>query len=344
MEKGLIKIKSWEFWPIWVIYLPVFFAWLYYAFRLKSFFFFTNVNPKIEMSGFAGESKMGILNQIPNTYKPKDMFVFVNNSLQDVWNKIEEKQIKFPLVAKPDIGERGLSVQVCENVAALKRYQQKASFNFVIQEFIDFPVELAVLYYRKSGEKTGTISSLCQKEFLSVTGNGKDTIRILMQKNIRARLQIKRFEKEKPALLKKILSEKETYTLEPIGNHNKGTTFLDKNHLIDSELTTAFDVLSKQIPELHFGRYDLKCKSIKDLKQLKNFSIMEINGVSAEPAHIYQPGYSFWKAEKALLAQWKVLFEISKVQSFKGIKPMSFKSAISHLKQYKRQISLHKQF
>jgi len=32
--------------------------------------------------------------------------------------------------------------------------------------------------------------------------------------------------------------------LEPIGNHNRGTKFLDGNHLINSELLNFFDALS----------------------------------------------------------------------------------------------------
>jgi len=340
MRKFLIKIKSWEFWPIALVYFPIFFSWLFSSIKLKSFFFFTTVNPKIEMGGFAGESKMGILNQIPKKYLPNTFFVSEKDDFNKVKFNLIENDIIFPCIAKPDIGERGLGVQVCKNLEDLKEYKTNINQNFIVQNFIKYPIELAVLYYRMPNEKNGTISSICQKDFLKIVGNGKDTIRILMKNDDRAFLQLERFEKEKPQLLNKILEKDELVILEPIGNHSRGTTFLDKNEYIDKELIKAFDKLSKQIPELYFGRYDLKCNSIEELKQLKNFAIMEINGVSAEPAHIYQPGYSFIKAEKELLKQWKILYKISKIQITNGIKPMTFKSAIHHIKAYRKKIIL----
>jgi len=341
LKKAFIKFKSWEFWPIWLVYLPVFFSWIFYAIRLKSIFFFTNVNPKIEMGGFAGESKMGILNQIPKQYLPTTLFVKENTPFQNVLKQITELKIEFPCIAKPDIGERGLDVQICKSIKDLEKYHTKAPLDYIIQNFIDYPIELAILYYRFPNQKKGKITSICQKDFLSVLGNGKDNIKTLMQQNDRAILQLDRFEKEKTALLKRVLKKGEKLVLEPIGNHSRGTLFLDKNECIDNEIIEAFDVLSKQIPELYFGRYDLKCNSIKELKKLQNFSIIEINGVSAEPAHIYQPGFSFFKAQKILLKQWNVLYQISKQQKKLGKQPLNFKCAIHHLKQYKKKINLH---
>ncbi|MEQ9006519.1 MAG: hypothetical protein RLP12_01450, partial [Ekhidna sp.] len=66
--------------------------------------------------------------------------------------------------------------------------------------------------------------------------------------------------------------------IEPIGNHCRGTKFLNDNHEINTELNQAFNQLAGQIPDLHFGRFDLKCKSYDDLKELKNFKILELNG------------------------------------------------------------------
>ena len=341
MRKTLIKFKSWEYWPIALVYFPIFFSWLLSSIKLRSFLFFTTVNPKIEMGGFAGESKMNILRQIPKQYLPKTIFVEKNEKFETLQTQITEKVIRFPCIAKPDIGERGLGVEICKDLESLKKYKKQAEFDFIVQDFIEYPMELAILYYRYPNEKTGTISSICEKDFLSVKGNGTDTIRNLMQKDNRAFLQLERFEKENPKLLDKILEKENEYILEHIGNHSRGTTFLDKNEYIDKELIEAFDKLSLQIPDLYFGRYDLKCKSLEDLKKLKNFSIIEINGVSAEPAHIYQPGYSFMKAEKELLKQWKVIFEISKMQINKGIKPMSFLCALRHIKAYRKKIILH---
>lgn len=341
MRKTLIKIKSWEFWPISVVYFPIIFSWLWSSIKQKSFFFFTTVNPKIEMGGFVGESKMGILNQIPNQYIPNTIFVVSTEKFETVKSDLIVNNIKFPCIAKPDIGERGLGVQICKNLQELEKYKKQANYNFIIQDFIDYPIELAILYYRFPNEIKGTISSVCEKEFLSIVGNGKDNVRTIIKKDDRAFLQLERLEENNSDLLNKTLKKEEKLVLEYIGNHNRGTIFLDKREYITIELTKAFDKLSLQIPELYFGRYDLKCKSIEDLIKLKNFSIIEINGVSAEPAHIYQPGYSFIQAQRDLLQQWKILYKISKTQISKGIKPMTFLCAIKHIKAYRKKIFLH---
>lgn len=294
------------------------------------------------MGGFAGESKMNILQQIPKEYIPNSYLVENKQGLvfKELLKHLKAEDICFPCIAKPNVGERGLAVKICNTKQELNSYFQNAKTDFIIQNFSSYDLELAILYYKLPGQQKGSISSLCQKEFLSVTGNGFSSIKDLIKQNERAYLQLERFEKEKAAFLDTVLKKEETKVIEYIGNHNKGTTFLDKNHLIDKELEDAFDKLAEQIPDLNFGRFDLKCQSLEELKKLENFSILEINGVSAEPAHIYAPGYSFWKAQRTLLNQWNVLYQIAKIQIEKGEKPMSFSSAKSHIKQYRKTIAL----
>ena len=79
---------------------------------------------------------------------------------------------------------------------------------------------------------------------------------------------------------------------------------------IDDRLLGLFDPLSHRC-SWYYGRYDLKCNSIEELKQGK-FVILEFNGAGAEPNHVYNANYSWFKAIGVFAHHWKVLYEIGK--------------------------------
>ena len=54
----------------------------------------------------------------------------------------------------------------------------------------------------------------------------------------------------------------EKVLLEPIGNHCRGTRFINFNHVINEDLNTAFDKISLPIKGFYYGRFDLKAKTI----------------------------------------------------------------------------------
>ncbi|MDY8134534.1 hypothetical protein [Aquimarina sp. 2201CG5-10] len=332
MKKLIIKFNNWEYWPFWILYIPVFVNWIVSSIRLRSFLYFTTINPQIETGGFVNESKIDILKQIPEKYIPRSILVTKDMSFSKVLEYIKNEGIIFPLIAKPNIGERGYNVHICATKEELKKHLKKNIGEFIIQDFVSYPLEVAVLYYKYPNNKKGVISSVCKKKFLTVTGNGIDNVRMLMKRNNRAILQVERFEKEKSHLLEEIPEKGKSVVIEFIGNHTKGTMFLDANDLIDEDLVKAFDQICNSIPNLNYGRFDIKCASIDDLKKLQNFAIMEINGVSGEPAHIYDPKHSFFNAVMTLLDHWKVLFRISKNQIENGVKPMKMIEFIKYLK------------
>ena len=70
----------------------------------------------------------------------------------------------------------------------------------------------------------------------------------------------------------------------------------------------------------------LKRTTIRDLKQGRNISILELNGAGAEPAHIYQPGFSFFKAQFVLAAHYKRMFEAAMSNKEKGIGFMRYQA------------------
>ncbi|MEJ7674322.1 MAG: hypothetical protein WKF59_16910 [Chitinophagaceae bacterium] len=86
------------------------------------------------------------------------------------------------------------------------------------------------------------------------------------------------------------------------------------------------------------ARYDIKCASVEDLKQGKNFSILEYNGSGAEPHHAYGNGNTLWQAHKIFLHHWKILYQISKYNHEHGIHYWDFKRGL------KFQIAARKEY
>ena len=238
------------------------------------------------------------------------------------------------MIAKPDVGERGFLVEKLENKKSLHDYLKKISVDFIIQDFIFYPLEVSVLYYRFPDAKQGKITSICIKKTLSVTGDGVSSIEKLMDEYPRARFQLERFRRDYSDILLKVPSLGEHVELEPIGNHSRGATFLNGNQHIDEKLEKVFDKIALQMEGIHYGRFDMKCASIAFLKQAKEFKILEFNGIASEPAHIYDPEYSTIQAYRDIFNHWRIIYELSKVQRRKGIAPMTWNEAYQSLRSY----------
>ncbi|WP_332367649.1 hypothetical protein [Spirosoma telluris] len=306
-----ICLRHWEYWPFEVVYLPIVFYYIWLSIKARSLFFFSASNPFIETGGLLGESKAGILDRISEEFKPITLFVPAFSPIQSVVNQLHDRGLTYPLIAKPDVGERGWRVEKIESQGDLINYLQSNSVDFLIQEYVDEPLELGVFYYRMPGQKQGIVSSIVQKEFLSIRGNGRDCIEKLISQNERAILQLSALTAKYGNRFHEILPIGETLTLVSIGNHCKGTKFLNANYLITPELTRVFDRISQSIDGFYFGRYDLRCRSVADLNAGKHIHILELNGAGAEPAHIYQPGFSIREAYRVLFHHWRVLYDIS---------------------------------
>lgn len=330
-----IKLRSWEYWPMWVVYFPLGFYYTYLAIRARSFFFFSASNPSIETGGMFFESKWSIFQLMPKHYFPNTILVEKDDAMQMIEERMLAANITFPIIAKPDRGERGWCVKKINSLPELVQYKANISIPFLVQSYIDYPVELSIFYYRHPKSAKGIITSVTYKKLLSVIGDGFSTIDALIKQNDRAFLQYQRLKKENNSNLQKVLQLGEERVLVPYGNHVLGTTFINYNHIIDEALTEAIDAISKNIQGFYFGRFDLRCASIEDLKLQQNFSILELNGAGAEPAHIYHPGFSFWQAQKVLMQHFKMLFDAAKANKKEGVPFMSYQS-YKHTKQLEK--------
>lgn len=326
------KLTHWEYWPFWIVYIPIYFLWAYYALKARTIFFFNASNPTIKNGGFIMESKKQIYNLIPQQYYPKTELIKENTTFKDILKTIENSGINYPLIAKPDIGLRGSAVKKILSSEDLKAYSEKAHFDFLVQDLIPYENEIGIFYVRYPHEKEGRITGIVSKEFLIIEGNGKDSIVSLLKKNPRYELQLKALQREYGKKLNEILPFGEKINLVPYGNHARGAKFIDTTHWITPKLNQLLNEICLQIDGFYFGRIDLMYNSMKELEDGKKFSIVELNGAASEPTHIYDPRHSIFFAWKELIRHIKYMFEISVKNHKNGVPYLNHKNG---MKQYR---------
>lgn len=331
------KMTHWEYWPFQIVYIPIYFQWVFYAIKAKSFFFFNASNPTIKNGGFIMESKKAIYDLIPQQFYPITSLIKEGTSVEEIENTIKEVGMKFPLIAKPDIGLRGSGVKKIETLTDLEQYASKANFDYVIQDLIPFPNEVGIFYVRYPHQKTGKITGIVSKEFLIITGNGIATIEELIKENPRFELQLKVLKREYGDRLSTVLKAGEKMNLVPYGNHARGAKFIDGSHWITPKLETVIDEMCVQIPGFYFGRLDVMYNTIAELEGGKNFLIVELNGAASEPTHIYDPKHSLFFAWKELSRHIKYMYEISAANNKNGVPYLAHKEGVKeyrlHIKQ-----------
>lgn len=336
-RRFFIRLVHWEYWPFECLYLPLVPLWLWLSLRARSLLFFSAANPGIEYSGFIHERKSDIYPLLPPGSYPRTVLCKAGSSASAVASILTEHSLDFPLIAKPDIGERGVQVELIKTARELDDYRLASQVDFLLQEYIGYGNEVGIFYYRLPGAATGHISGIVGKEFLSVTGDGRSTLQSLLMQDDRAILQLPALQKAYGSQLQQIPAAGETRTMVPYGNHSRGAKFIDLTSRVTPGLTSAIDQLCRQVPGFYFGRLDIRFKSWDDLEAGRNLSVIELNGTGSEPTHIYDPGHSLFFAWKEIYRHWKIAFQISMSNVKAGQRLMTWKEG----RQMKRAHQMH---
>ena len=310
------KLFNWEYWPSSMFYVPNLPYAFYLAARAKHSAFFSAANPCIKSSGNGTESKYKTTELIPEKFRPKTVFVNPNSNINKVFEALKESGINFPLIAKPDIGFRGLLVKKIYSSEELKLYLEKYPIDIIIQEFLDYKNECGIFYHKKPNQERGSITSITLKKFLVVIGDGKSTFKELILNDERAKRYIDVLSEIHQNKLQEIPTKGQQIKLTSIGNHSKGTQFICGGHLITKKLEQTFDQLSSSIDGWYYGRIDIKYNTFEELENGSGFKILEINGILSEPTHIYDSEtYTYLQALKAIRTHWESLFQVATINN-----------------------------
>jgi hypothetical protein len=338
------KAFNWELWPFYALYAPIGPVWFWYCLRSRSFWFFSSSNPTITFGGFEGESKREMYEQLPPNSHPKTIYILHNLLFDEVKKRVCESGLKYPFIVKPDVGMKGILFRKIENEDQLQKYHNRIPVEYIVQDLVDLPIEVSVFYFRHPTEQNGVITGFIQKELLEVYGDGKSTLWELIVEHPRARHRLEEMKHRHEHRLDRVLPKGQHFYLSYAGNHNRGARFINLQNEIDEQLLKVFDDLSHFTNKFYYGRYDIKCQSIEDLRQGKNYSILEFNGCGAEPNHIYDAGMNLGSAYREILRHWKALYEISKHNHKNGTPYWTFKRGRNFLREAKRHFKMLEKF
>ncbi|NQV74412.1 alpha/beta fold hydrolase [bacterium] len=330
------KIR-WEFWPPFVFYPPLLVYIAYLAIKHRSLMAFTAVNPGIPEGGFVGESKSAILDLLSDSPLQVARHILVSESStapREILEFMTQETIEFPIVLKPDIGERGHGVVIATSQKDIAHYFELNHGPIIAQEYIGGE-EFGVFYIKHPTEGSGSIFSVTVKQMLAVTGDGIHSLERLILDHPRARLMYRMFERRYGARLDEIIRLGESFPLVEVGTHARGATFLDGTHLISEELESLFGSIVTKANGFYFGRFDVKAPSANDLMKGKNIKILELNGVTSEATHIYDPSSTLMSAYRTLMRQWDLAFTIGTFNVKNGHKPAKLSTLIGSIYSFK---------
>ena len=329
------RFSNWEFWPFYVTNVVTFVYVLYTGLvKYRRATLFTLTNPAIKPdSGFIGERKSSIFKGLRQEYVGRWRLVGAANTMQDrldlLHSFMADHSLDYPIVLKPDAGQRGQGVKICPDHETARQWLEQAERDYLIMEYLPGE-EFGVFYYRLPDQPRGRIFSINRKKLLDVVGDGKSTLEELILRDERAVCMAPMFFENLEADLLDIIPEGETRQLGQVGTHSRGSLFLDGADLISPELLERVERIVENYSGFYFGRFDLKAPSEEDLREGKNLKVIELNGLTSEATHIYDPKNSIFYAWKTLIDQWSIAFDIAEANLKKGLQPMPLAEFISH--------------
>lgn len=303
-------LMQWEFWPIWLFYPPVglWIAWL--SIRWRGFTTITAANPGIMHGGFVGESKSQIMSALGGGAHVSPTISIAPGELRQRIDGVTGLGWKWPIILKPDAGQRGAGVKLVHDPDEARRYLDANAAAVIAQPYHPGPFEAGIFYYRYPGEARGRIFSITDKQFPVLVGDGVSSLEELIWRHKRFRMQAATFLARHAAERQLVLACGEHFRLAVAGNHCQGTLFRDGAHLLTPALERAIDQVARRFDGFYFGRFDVRYSDVERFKAGKDFLVIELNGITSESTNVYDPSWSLLRAYRTLFAQWAILFRI----------------------------------
>jgi hypothetical protein len=326
MYSSWVRLTRWEFWPPWAAYPPVLGYVLGLAVKHRSLTVFTAANPAIPSGGFIGESKVDILRGLGPAHVARSAFLEGTLSAALKLSRVEAflatLEHPLPVVLKPDQGQRGSGVVVARTRAALKARLAELDVDTIVQEYVP-GLEFGVFYVRRPGETRGRILSITEKRLPSVTGDGRSSLEELILSDADT-IGMARFHLRQHAHHPgEVPAAGLVVPLGDCGSHCRGARFYDAGALRTPALEHAIHQMASRFEGFYFGRFDVRVPSREALMCGERIAILELNGVTSEVTHVYDPNVSVFEAYRALFMQWRLAFEIGAENASRGARVWS---------------------
>ena len=293
-------LSPFEFWPGWLFYAPVIAQWIGLGLWHRDMSLPTAANPRIETGGLCGERKSELLDMVAGPARDAIAPYIVVAARADpavVAEALRKAGLHYPLVLKPDVGCNGTGVRLLldpgDLAAALPLYP---AVGLVLQRYVAWEGEAGLFYIRHPHEPAGRLTSLTLKHAPTVVGDGRRTLRELVLADPRASLVPHLYLPRLAGRLDDVPAAGQPVRLVLAGNHCKGSGFRNGTAEITPALTQRIDALMTSLPDFHFGRLDVRYRSLSALRRGEDFAVIEINGAGSEATHIWDARTTIWQA------------------------------------------------
>jgi hypothetical protein len=233
---------------------------------------------------------------------------------------MREGGLAFPIVVKPDVGQRGDGVVIARTEADLERALRSTSGDAIVQEYVAGD-EFGIFYVRRPDRDRGRIFAITEKRFPEVVGDGRLTLEALILADDRAVCMAETYFDLHRSRLWDVPAAGERVRLVELGTHCRGAVFLDGAWARSEALEAAVDRIARGYDGFYFGRFDVRVPSAEALCAGRDIAVVELNAVTSEATNIYDPSYGLADAYRILCAQWRLAFEIGDQNRRRGHAP-----------------------
>lgn len=334
--------------PKWLICVPLALQWLWLGLRYRSLTLPSAANPAITSGGLVGEGKLEYfegMGALAHAFTVPYCAIANDHTITSraVLATLETAHIGFPLVVKPDLGLCGYGVCRVDDIDALMRYLKvfPAGEVAVAQPYLQQEGEAGIFYVRDPGADESRLIGLALRYFPRVTGDGIRTIAELVSCDLRARRLLQSAGHAIKARTDRVPARGEVVRLATIGSTRVGGLYRDGASLMTAQLARAVDAIARDMPDFHFGRFDVRFDSLHDLAQGKNFTIMEVNGAGSEAIQAWDPATGLLAGFGIIFRKQRILFEIGNAMRHRGFRPISLAQLIALNRRQQRLIAVY---
>lgn len=318
--------------------------WLLFSLRHGSLTLPSAANPALDAGGLWGESKSQGLSLFGATgqrflppYAMVDCVPGIDR-VQTALGQMKTAGLDFPVVGKPDRGYQGWGVRLLRSPDDLADYLslQPDNASVMLQALIDMQGEVGVFYIRQPGAAAGRIVSMAFVYPPHVIGDGQHSVAELVARDPILQANATIYRERQPDAWDMVLDKDGFHVLTNARSARLGAVYRDGLPEVTQALQKVIDKISQEIPDFHFGRFDIRFRSLAELQQGRGFQIVELNGAGAEMLHIWAGSGTLLGAWRCLWQQYKTLFSIGAKMRRKGHRPVGLAGMIKLQRQQER--------
>ena len=326
--------------PSALLRVPLMLHWIRLALRHRGLALPCLVNPGLATGGLWGESKAECLRAVATAQRGAIAEFVVMRRRADpstlnfdharALRLAADAGLRFPFVAKPDIGRHGHGVRLVEDAAALRRYLEKfpGGAKLILQRYVAWAGEAVVHYARMPGEG-GRILSLTLRCFPHAVGDGVATVRELIGRDPRLRGHAPLHLGHDPshlagdrAALDRVPEEGEIVRLSLIASRRAGALHRDASAVVTPALEARIAAIVDGMPDVHYGRLGLRFGSPEALRRGDDMVVVDISGIGGDADDALDPSLSLRETFRRRFARQRLLFAIGAHNRARGFEPL----------------------